>query len=418
MPPLDGDGDGWVICDLPLSPARPACDCQPTEPTIYPGASCFTGLPGVCSTGSYDCSSGPGSCSQNIFPTPEVCDGLDNNCDGAIDEGNPGGGAPCSTGLPGICDNGTTTCSGGSITCQQTTLPTSETCNGLDDNCNGSIDEGLGSTTCGLGVCAHVQQNCVGGVPQTCNPFQGASSEVCNDGLDNDCDGLADCADPDCTLDPACIAGVEDCGNGLDDDGDTLVDCADPDCTFSPLCMSIPEDCTNGLDDDGDTLVDCADPDCSADPACTAGSENCSDGADNDGDGLVDCADPDCQALSCGAGCICAYGYSQENNCADGIDNDGDGLMDCADPMCADTPACGGGVEVCGSFADADGDGLPGCTDGGCELHPLCITWDIPRPGPVFAVCNTGSSDPNCTSGRKSAVSGTCKPINSACYNP
>ncbi len=343
MPFLDGDGDGWVICDLPLSPARPACDCQPTEPTLYPGASCFTGLQGVCSTGSYDCGAGPGSCSQTIFSTPEVCDGLDNNCNGAIDDGNPGGGAPCSTGLPGICDNGTSTCSGGSITCQQTTIPTSEVCNGLDDNCSGSADEGLGSTACGLGVCAHVQQNCVGGVSQVCNPLQGASLEVCNDGLDNDCDGLADCTDPSCTLDPACIAGVENCGNGLDDDGDFLVDCIDPDCAFSPLCMSVPEDCTNGLDDDGDFLVDCLDSDCSADPAC-AGVEVCDDGIDNDGDLFID------------------------------------------------------------------------CVDAACEFTARCTPWNKVVPGGSGAFCNTGSLDANCVSGRKSEITGTCKPILISCY--
>lgn len=364
MPPLDGDGDGWVTCDLPLSPARPACDCQPTEPTLYPGASCFTGLPGVCSAGSYDCSIGPGSCSQTIFPTPEVCDGLDNNCNGAIDEGNPGGGAPCSTGLPGICDNGTTTCSGGSIMCQQTTLPQVETC---------------------------------------------------NDGLDNDCDGLVDCTDPDCFLDPACV-GVENCGNGIDDDGDTLVDCADPDCFLDPLCTGGVEDCTNGIDDDGDFLVDCADPDCSFDPACTSGPEDCSDGVDNDGDGLVDCADPDCQALSCGAGCICAYGVSQETDCTNGIDDDGDGLGDCADPMCAALPICGGGAEICDNGLDDDGDGFIDCVDGACQLNPACIPWENPGSGTPGLLCNTWDPDPACALGRTAQVTLTCKPLTLSCY--
>jgi hypothetical protein len=53
----------------------------------------------------------------------------------------------------------------------------------------------------------------------------------CNDGWDNDCDGLADTDDPDC-------AGKvpEQCANGLDDDGDGLTDCLDPDCKTFPAC--------------------------------------------------------------------------------------------------------------------------------------------------------------------------------------
>ena len=63
-------------------------------------------------------------------------------------------------------------------------------------------------------------------------------AEVCNDGLDNDCDGFVDCADPDCSANPAC----------------------------GPVCM--PEVCNDGVDNDCDGLSDCADTDCSANPAC------------------------------------------------------------------------------------------------------------------------------------------------------
>jgi N-acetylneuraminic acid mutarotase len=63
-------------------------------------------------------------------------------------------------------------------------------CNGIDDNCDGQIDEGLGLTTCGVGACQRTVQNCVGGVAQTCAP--GApTSEVCN-GIDDDCNGIVD----------------------------------------------------------------------------------------------------------------------------------------------------------------------------------------------------------------------------------
>ncbi|NNE28652.1 MAG: T9SS type A sorting domain-containing protein [Saprospiraceae bacterium] len=56
----------------------------------------------------------------------------------------------------------------------------------------------------------------------------------------------------------------EICDNGIDDDGDGLTDCEDPDCSNASNCQtSNPEICDNGIDDDGDGLTDCADSDCS-----------------------------------------------------------------------------------------------------------------------------------------------------------
>ena len=62
---------------------------------------------------------------------------------------------------------------------------------------------------------------------------------------------------------------IEICDNGVDDDGDGLVDCEDPDCSAAANCNpSITEICNNGIDDDGDGLVDCDDPDCSSASNC------------------------------------------------------------------------------------------------------------------------------------------------------
>ncbi|MEL6832083.1 MAG: M43 family zinc metalloprotease [Bacteroidota bacterium] len=60
---------------------------------------------------------------------------------------------------------------------------------------------------------------------------------------------------------PPC--GPEDCENGIDDDGDGLADCEDPDCD----CFE-EEICDNDIDDDGDGLVDCEDPDLAEDCCC------------------------------------------------------------------------------------------------------------------------------------------------------
>lgn len=65
-----------------------------------------------------------------------------------------------------------------------------EVCNGLDDDCSGQVDENLGTATCGIGACQRTINNCVGGVTQTCIPGAPAA-ETCN-GLDDDCDGVID----------------------------------------------------------------------------------------------------------------------------------------------------------------------------------------------------------------------------------
>jgi hypothetical protein len=59
----------------------------------------------------------------------------------------------------------------------------------------------------------------------------------CDDGLDNDSDGLVDCDDPNCSSAPACCtAAPEDCSNGTDDDCDGRIDCVDEDCSDAPVC--------------------------------------------------------------------------------------------------------------------------------------------------------------------------------------
>jgi hypothetical protein len=91
-----------------------------------------------------------------------------------------------------------------------------------------------------------------------------APESDCNDGWDNDCDGLPDGADPDC-------AGKvsEQCADLVDDDGDGKIDCADPDCAEFPSCKGPRfEQCDDLVDNDGDGKIDCADPDCAEFPSC------------------------------------------------------------------------------------------------------------------------------------------------------
>jgi hypothetical protein len=141
--------------------------------------------------------------------------------------------------------------------------------------------------------------------------------EVCVGGVDDDCDGTADCRDADCRADPACAmcaATETSCTNRADDDCDELVDCLDPDCAASPACAMTcteVEVCGNGRDDDCDGSTDCDDRECAADPSCVCGPGPvpsrelvCNDGRDDDCDGATDCLDADCRATDlCRATC-------------------------------------------------------------------------------------------------------------------
>lgn len=72
----------------------------------------------------------------------EVCDGIDNDCNGEVDDNVPQVGQPCGKCVgQGTCSAGTTACVEGKLECQNEVAPQLETLNGLDDNCNTIVDD-------------------------------------------------------------------------------------------------------------------------------------------------------------------------------------------------------------------------------------------------------------------------------------
>lgn len=115
----------------------------------------------------------------------EVCNGLDDDCDGEIDEAL--GVRACGT---GACLREVDACSGGAPATCTAGAPSGEVCNGVDDDCDGAVDEDLLPTTCGVGECEQVAATCDSGNPLSCQPLP-PGTETC-DGRDNDCDGTVD----------------------------------------------------------------------------------------------------------------------------------------------------------------------------------------------------------------------------------
>ncbi len=196
--------NGAIVCVQNQQPKSEQCnniddDCDGTVDDGDPGggANCNTGMQGECSNGIQKCVSGSISCQQTVFSKTEICNNKDDNCNGSTDEGNPGGGAGCTnTSLFGECRTGVLNCTNGSLSCTQTVFPKTEVCNGKDDNCNNSIDEGNpgGGAACTvagkLGECAKSNLSCSGGSLK-CLQTKFPTGELCN-GKDDNCNGQID----------------------------------------------------------------------------------------------------------------------------------------------------------------------------------------------------------------------------------
>ncbi|MEC7520728.1 MAG: MopE-related protein [Myxococcota bacterium] len=355
---------GSLVCVGEVTGSAELCnnlddDCDGTIDEMNPegGASCGSSV-GACSQGMLTCSAGALVCMGGVGPGSETCNGADDDCDGSTDEGNPGGGALCGTDL-GVCSPGSFQCSGGSLVCVGEVTGGPEACNGQDDDCDGTVDEGNpgGGAACGssTGACTAGMQVCRSGT-LVCEGGTGPGAETCNT-VDDDCDGATD-EGFSLTTD---VRNCGACGNT---------------CSFANATAT----CASGSCAIGRCDSDFHDLDGSASNGCEyscsfAGSEVCN-GRDDDCDGVTDeslsppsgfcnpngvCAGttPTCGGAT-GWGCVYGAAFETPESSCDTLDNDCDGFVDEAFPLVG--TSCGDGLGACrttGSYrCNASGDAV------------------------------------------------------------
>ena len=124
-------------------------DCDPasadgTEDPLL-GAACDGPDSDLCLEGVNSCAGGSLVCSDATGSTTDVCNGVDDDCDAASADGteDPLLGAACDGPDSDLCLEGVNSCAGGSLVCSDATGSTTELCNGIDDDCDGIVDDGF-----------------------------------------------------------------------------------------------------------------------------------------------------------------------------------------------------------------------------------------------------------------------------------
>jgi len=319
----------------------------------------------------------------------------------------------CGENETGECSLGTETCSAGAWINCTAVLPSAEICDGLDNDCDGElsddgVDEGWYNqeSTCGQGECASVGMNLCQNGSQIDTCVEGDPvAEICDDILDNDCDGDTDADDTDCQC---TIGSAQTCSTGELGICSLGQQTCLPDGTWG-ACIQVndpvSEVCDDEVDNDCDGYIDNDDFDC----RCTLGETlNC-----NTGDFGI-CSDGIRSCLADGTFSACQRVNEPTGEvCGDSLDNDCDSLTDegcdCTQPWqcgpvtnvgecrfgqqaCIDgilSDECDGAVfpaeEVCGDSLDNDCDGS---TDENCCLpYWECVEWSDCTNGERFRTC-------------------------------
>jgi hypothetical protein len=283
----------------------------------------------------------------------ELCDGIDNDCDGELEDDEDDEDHDGYLACDDDCDDGEPDRHPGA----------DEGCDYVDTDCDGALGEDeIDQDGDGFPACDDDCEPYVGGV------YPGGHAEVC-DGYDTNCDGI---------LPPG----------EADEDGDGYLlcvdDCDDEDANVNPgrieACDGVDTDC------DGETPADEADDDNDGQPVCGG---DCDDGAPTVGDGFVelcDALDNDCNGLA-------------DADPLGEVDMDGDAILSCDD--CDDTndEVFPGATEVCDGF-DTDCDGMVPAdeSDGDGDGSPLCADCDDVDPANFpgnLEICDSQDNDCN-----------------------
>ena len=306
----------------------------------------------------------------------EVCDGIDNDLDGEIDEG-------FDSDMDGTPD------------CEDT-----EECDGVDNDGDDLVDEGFDADMDGTPDCDDVEE---------CDGVDNDGDGDIDEGFDADNDGTPDCDD------------VEEC-DGVDNDGDGDIDegfDADndgtPDCEDEEVCDGVDNDgdgdIDEGFDSDNDGTPDCDDLE-ECDGVDNDGDGDIDEGFDSDNDGTPDCDDvEECDGVDNDGDGDIDEGFDADNDgtpdcedeeVCDGVDNDGDGDIDEGfDADMDGTPDCEDQEECDGVDNDGDGDideGFDSDMDGtpDCEDEEVCDGEDNDGDGEIdegFDSDNDGTPD-------------------------
>jgi len=207
------------------------CDGRTDEGFETVGQPCETGVDACRAAGTLACSSDALAvvCRAAVAPgTDEVPNRQDDDCDGRIDEGFAnacvdGEVVTCDSPGLGVCRPGQSTCVAGAFLPCSGTAPSDEVCNGLDDDCDGVVDDSATDvgTACGEGdACSVGTVQCRDGA-RLCVPEMPRVDEVC-DGVDNDCDGQVD--EGVLNACGACGAAPPEACDGVDNDCDDRFD--------------------------------------------------------------------------------------------------------------------------------------------------------------------------------------------------
>jgi hypothetical protein len=391
---------------------------------------------GACVEGVTACTTGFVACQSLSTPKTELCNGLDDDCDAVVDNGDPGGNQACDTGRPGVCVQGISHCRNGAVACDEAVQPMPEVCNGLDDNCDGVPDDGFSGSGQPCTVagqlpntpCAQGLTNCLSG-QSGCTKVNEAKPETCN-GVDDDCDGTVDnssavdqkvCASG---LPGVCAAGKTECTGGVS----SCVPNIAPDSQLE-LCNGLDDDCDGSVDDVTALAAECgqrlplalnvAGWLCTG-GACTIGGcagafANC-DGAPGNGCETNTGNDPShcgtCTTVCSGTGGspVCSGGVCSGISCSAGLGNcDANPGNGCETDLTTLTN-CG----TCGKACSAN-HGTPSCVGGSCQI--ACSSgWDncdgnlangcetsigsVNNCGGCGQPCSAANGTPLCSSGQ------------------